>query len=152
MEREWPKKGLERTPTSGAGLVESRSRSRLAHCLFIHLRSVSGLLRCSVNFSTMHFDAMLKHDPEAAASATAQPATEEGREARPTVKSRTSPEARKRAHVERMLARAKKRSRQALRTVGKWSTRLTDLDRAQVAETQARLWHDEHPPQENDIN
>ena len=46
-----------------------------------------------------------------------------------------------------MLARAEKRSRQALRTVQKWSLRLAELDRAQVAETQARLWHEEHPPQ-----
>lgn len=48
-----------------------------------------------------------------------------------------------RLHVERMLARAERRSRQAEKLVEKWKARLIDLDRAGVAARQAKLWSDE---------
>lgn len=55
---------------------------------------------------------------------------------------------RKRAHTERMLARAEKRSRQAQKIVEKWKARLAELDRQGVAAKQARLWIDDHPESE----
>ena len=57
-------------------------------------------------------------------------------------------EIRRRAHVERMLARAEKRSRQVLKIVEKWKARLADLEREGVAVKQPRLWQDEQPPHE----
>ena len=48
-------------------------------------------------------------------------------------------EDRQRAHVERMLQRAEKRSRQAQKIVEKWKAKLMELDRAGVAVKQARL-------------
>ena len=53
-------------------------------------------------------------------------------------------EDRQRAHVERMLQRAEKRSRQAQKIVDKWKAKLMELDRAGVAAKQARLWQEEH--------
>ena len=50
----------------------------------------------------------------------------------------------RRAHVERMLARARKRSRQAQKIVAKWEAKLTELDREDVATKQPRLWQEEH--------
>ncbi len=50
-----------------------------------------------------------------------------------------------RIHMERMLARAERRSRQAAKLVDKWKSRLLDLDRTGVAARQARLWSEEHP-------
>ena len=44
-----------------------------------------------------------------------------------------------RAHVERMLARAERRSHQAARLVDKWKSRLVELYRAGVAAKQAKL-------------
>ena len=49
-----------------------------------------------------------------------------------------------RAHAERMLARAERRSRQAAKLVEKWKSRLVELDRAGVAAKQAKLWSEEH--------
>ena len=49
-----------------------------------------------------------------------------------------------RLHVERMLARAERRSRQAAKLVEKWKSRLVELDRAGVAAKQAKLWSEEH--------
>ena len=57
-------------------------------------------------------------------------------------------EIRGRAHVERMLARAEKRSRQALKIVEKWKARRADLDREGIATKQPRLWQDEQAPNE----
>ena len=57
--------------------------------------------------------------------------------------------ARQRAHTERMLARAERRSKQAAKLVEKWKARLRDLDREGVAAKQAKLWSDEHPEQQN---
>ena len=51
---------------------------------------------------------------------------------------------RRRAHVERMLVRAEKRSRQASKLVDKWKARLVNLDREGVAAKQARLWSEDH--------
>jgi hypothetical protein len=56
----------------------------------------------------------------------------------PTIKDR------QRAHVERMLQRAEKRSRQAQKIVEKWKAKLMELDKAGVAAKQARLWQKEH--------
>ena len=39
-----------------------------------------------------------------------------------------------------MLARAERRSRQALKLVEKWKTKLTELDREGVAARQAKLF------------
>ena len=50
-----------------------------------------------------------------------------------------------RVHVERMLARARKRSRQAQQIVEKWEARLLDLDREGVAVRQSKLWQEEQP-------
>ena len=49
-----------------------------------------------------------------------------------------------RSHVERMLARAERRSRQAAKLVEKWKSRLVELDRAGVAAKQAKVWSEEH--------
>lgn len=51
---------------------------------------------------------------------------------------------RQRAHAERMLARAERRSRQALKLVEKWKARPTDLDRESVEARQTKLWADDH--------
>ena len=53
-------------------------------------------------------------------------------------------EDRQRAHVERMLQRAEKRSRQTQKLVEKWKAKLMDLDREGIAAKQARLWQEEH--------
>ena len=50
---------------------------------------------------------------------------------------------RRRAHVERLLLRAERRSRQAAKLVEKWKARLADLDRQGVAAKQAKLWTDD---------
>ena len=50
---------------------------------------------------------------------------------------------RRRAHVERMLLRAERRSRQAAKLVEKWKVRLADLDREGIAAKQAKLWGDD---------
>lgn len=55
---------------------------------------------------------------------------------------------RKRAHTERMLARAEKRSRQAQKIVEKWKARLAELDSQGIAAKQARLWIEDHPEDE----
>ena len=52
---------------------------------------------------------------------------------------------RQRAHAERMLARAERRSRQAVKLVEKWKARLAELDREGVAALQARLWAEDQP-------
>ena len=52
---------------------------------------------------------------------------------------------RKRAHTERMLARAEKRSRQAQKLVDKWKLRLAELDREGIAAKQAKLWVEDEP-------
>ena len=52
----------------------------------------------------------------------------------------SDPQTRQRAHAERMLARAERRSRQALKLVQKWKTKLTELDREGVAARQAKLF------------
>ncbi len=44
-----------------------------------------------------------------------------------------------------MLARAERRSRQALKLVEKWKVRLAELDREGVAAKQAKLWADDPP-------
>lgn len=59
--------------------------------------------------------------------------------------SRLSADDRQRAHVERMLARARKRSRQALKIVAKWEDKLAELNREVVRTTQPRLWQEEQP-------
>jgi hypothetical protein len=45
----------------------------------------------------------------------------------------SDPKIRQRAHAERMLARADRRSHQALKLVEKWKATLADLDREGVA-------------------
>lgn len=52
----------------------------------------------------------------------------------------SDPQTRQRTHAERMLARAERRSRQALNLVEKWKTRLANLDREGVA---AKLFADD---------
>jgi hypothetical protein len=59
----------------------------------------------------------------------------------------SNPKKRQRAHTERMLARAERRCRQALKLVEKWKARLADLDREGIAAKQARLWADDQPVQ-----
>ena len=54
---------------------------------------------------------------------------------------------RKRAHIERMLARAEQRSRQAMKLVEKWKGKLSELEREGVAAKQARLFADDQPEQ-----
>ena len=53
---------------------------------------------------------------------------------------------RRRKHVERMLLRAERRSRQASKLVEKWKARLADLDREGIAAKQAKLWTDDVVP------
>ena len=53
-----------------------------------------------------------------------------------------------RVHAERMLARAERRSRQALKLVDKWKLRIAALDREGVAARQATLWSEGHPDRE----
>ena len=53
-----------------------------------------------------------------------------------------------RTHAERMLARAERRSRQVLKLIDKWKTRLTELDREGVAARQAKLFADDQPAEE----
>jgi len=59
----------------------------------------------------------------------------------------SDPQIRQRSHAERMLARAERRSRQALTLVEKWQARLAALDREGVAARQAKLWADDQPEQ-----
>ena len=59
----------------------------------------------------------------------------------------SDPQTRQRAHADRMLARAELRSRQALKLVEKWKTRLAELDREGVAARQAKLFAEDQ--QEN---
>ena len=61
-----------------------------------------------------------------------------------TPESSSEQAARKRAHAERMLARAERRHRQAAKLVDKWKLRVAELDRAGIAAKQATLWADEH--------
>lgn len=65
--------------------------------------------------------------------------------ARSEMPSGSSADDRRRAHVVRMLARARKRSRQAQKIVAKWEAKLIELDREGVATKQPRLWQEEHP-------
>ena len=44
----------------------------------------------------------------------------------------------------RMLARARKRNRQAQKIVAKWEAKLTELNRKGVATKQPGLWQEEH--------
>lgn len=50
---------------------------------------------------------------------------------------------RRRAHVERMLLRAERRSLQASKLVEKWKVRLANFDREGIAPKQAKLWSDD---------
>ena len=59
----------------------------------------------------------------------------------------SDPQTRQRAHSERMLARAERHSRQALKLVEKWKTRLAELDRGGVAARQAKFFADDQPEQ-----
>ena len=59
----------------------------------------------------------------------------------------SDPQTRRRAHVERMLARAERRSRQASKLVEKWKIRLAESDREGVAAKQAKLFADDQPEQ-----
>ena len=59
----------------------------------------------------------------------------------------SDPKIRLRAHAERMLARAERRSRQASKLVEKWNTRLAGLDRESVVAKQAKLFADDQPPE-----
>ncbi len=54
-----------------------------------------------------------------------------------------------RVHAEPMPARVERRHRQAAKLVGKWKLRITELDRAGVEATQARLWTDEQRDRES---
>jgi hypothetical protein len=65
---------------------------------------------------------------------------------------RSDPQTRKRAHAERMLARAERRSRQALKLVEKWKATLADLDRQGVAAKQTKLFADDLPVQGSEAN
>lgn len=56
-----------------------------------------------------------------------------------------SMEDRRRAHVERMFVRVRKRSRQAQKIVAKWEAKLAKLNSEGVAVKQARLLQEEHP-------
>lgn len=64
--------------------------------------------------------------------------------ARNEMSSGSSADDRQRAHVVRMLARARKRNRQAQKIVAKWEAKLTELNRKGVATKQPRLWQEEH--------
>ncbi|MBB5060712.1 hypothetical protein HDF16_005448 [Granulicella aggregans] len=55
------------------------------------------------------------------------------------------PSDRRRAHAERMLARAWRRHRQALKLLEKWKLKLAELDREGIEARQAKLWADDHP-------
>ena len=55
---------------------------------------------------------------------------------------------RTREHVERMLARAERRSRQAAKLIEKWKARLAELDREGVAAMQAKLFADDQTEQQ----
>jgi hypothetical protein len=57
-------------------------------------------------------------------------------------------EMRRRAHAERMLARAERRLRQAANLVDKWKLRLAERDRAGIDAKQANLWPEEEPDHE----
>ena len=57
------------------------------------------------------------------------------------------PQSKHRAHVERMLARAERRSRQAEKLVQKWKSRLAELDRQGVDAKQAKLFDDKQSEQ-----
>ena len=57
---------------------------------------------------------------------------------------------RQRAHAERMLARAERRSQQASKLVEKWKLRLAYLERAGVAAKQTKLFGDDQPGQGSD--
>ena len=57
------------------------------------------------------------------------------------------PHSRHRAHVERMLARAERRSRQAEKLVQKWKFRLAELDRQGVVAKQTKLFADDRKEQ-----
>ena len=57
-----------------------------------------------------------------------------------------------RAHVESMLARARKRSRQALQIAEKWEARLAELDRESVAVRQPKLWQEEPSGQISEVS
>jgi len=46
-----------------------------------------------------------------------------------------------------MLARAERRSRQAVKPVDKWKLRLSELDRNDIDSKQTKLWADDHPEQ-----
>ncbi len=59
----------------------------------------------------------------------------------------SDPRTRQREHAKRMLARAERRSRQALKLVEKWRARLADFDREGVAAKQAKLFADDQPGQ-----
>jgi len=61
----------------------------------------------------------------------------------------SDPQTRQREHAERMLARAERRSRQALKLVEKWKAKLVELDREGVAAKQAKLFADDQPGQES---
>jgi len=61
----------------------------------------------------------------------------------------SDPQTRQREHAERMLTRAERRSRQALKLVEKWKVKLADLDREGVAEKQAKLFADDQPEQDS---
>lgn len=62
----------------------------------------------------------------------------------------SDPKIRLRAHAERMLARAERRSRQASKLVEKWKTRLAGFDREGVVAKQAKLFADDQPGQGSD--
>ena len=57
--------------------------------------------------------------------------------------SMSDPQTRQRAQPERMLTRAERRSRQALKLVEKWKTRLAELGREGGAAKQAKLFADD---------
>lgn len=62
-----------------------------------------------------------------------------------------SADERRRTHVVRMLARARKRRHQAQKIVAKWEAKLTELNREVVAAKQPRLWQEEHPFTTKDV-
>jgi hypothetical protein len=64
----------------------------------------------------------------------------------------SDPEIRLRAHAERMLARAERRSRQASKLVEKWKAKLVDLDRESVAAKQAKLFAEDQTEQGSDAD
>jgi len=64
----------------------------------------------------------------------------------------SDPQTRQREHAERMLARAERRNRQALKLVEKWKAKLADLDREGVAAKQAKLFTDDQPGQGSDAD